>query len=473
MLEPWVAAPAREVQDDSHADALNLAGACALAAGAQADAQQYWLRAIEARPTFAQAHYNLGVLLHSRGRHGEAIDAFRSALGIRPDYREAHHNLCVVLKELGMLADAETACRQALAKHPNDAALHHDLGTILRAQDRFDDGEAAFRTALALAPEYPDAKAKLGALLLADGRFDEGWQLFEARHDARLSDRTAFAPEVRFAQWRGEPLLGKAVLVWQEQGLGDMLMFGRYIAMLKAYGAAWVTLACAPALHRLFGEVPELDAVVDANCALARAEHDFWTLPLSIPRYVGTTLESIPAAVYLTPPIDRIDKWRTRLGPASSPRIGLVWKGNPAHANDAHRSVGSLAELEPLLRLRGVRFVSLQKGAGEEEAWASQAKYALTHLGTQIEDFADSAAIISQLDLVICVDTAIAHLAGALGKSCWVMLPQHDTDWRWLRERSDSPWYPGTVRLFRQESAGDWAPTIEAVRRACIERFGV
>ena len=278
------------------------------------------------------------------------------------------------------------------------------------------------------------------------------------------------APAVALIDQAGRPfalqdLRGKAVLVWQEQGLGDMLMFGRYIPMLKAYGAAWVTLACAPALHRLFSEVSELDAVVDANCALARAEHDFWTLPLSIPRYVGTALESIPPAVYLGPPKERIEKWRARLGPASRPRIGLVWKGNPAHANDSHRSLGSLTELEPLLGVPGVRFVSLQKGAGEDEARALQAKYALTHVGTEIEDFADSAAIISQLDLVICVDTAVAHLAGTLGKPCWVMLPQHDTDWRWLRERTDSPWYPRTVRRLESDDRGPQACVHRKIRR--------
>jgi tetratricopeptide (TPR) repeat protein len=469
-LEPLI--ESSSVDEDTHqAEALNLAAACSLGLNQKSDAESYWRRAIQVKSDYAQVHYNLGVLLHGLNRLPEAELACRRALALRADYAPAHNNLSIVLKELDRLPEAEAACRQALAICADDAAVHHNLGTILVELGRLPDAEASFRKALALQPDHVDAKCKLGALLLSTGRFEEGWQLYEARYDERLTDRHAFAPSVRYPQWRGEGLQGKSVLVWQEQGYGDMIQFGRYLSVLKAQGAAWITLACAPALHRLFGALADVDAVVDGESELARAEHDFWTLPLSIPHRVGTTLESIPFAVYLKPSGELVEKWRARFGPAKKARIGLVWKGNPAHGNDRHRSLPSLATLAPLLSVPGVSFVSLQKGQGETDVQSLEPGQSMVHAGPDIQDFADTAAIIAQLDLVICVDTAVAHLAGGLGKPCWVLLPERATDWRWMQERVDSPWYPGTTRLFRQAARGDWTATIEQVRRACLDVF--
>ncbi|MEX3959242.1 tetratricopeptide repeat protein [Trinickia sp. EG282A] len=451
------------------AEALNLAAACSLSLDRKTDAEMYWRQAIRLKPDYDQAHYNLGVLLHGIGRWDEAESSYRQALTIRPDYLDARHNLCALLKTRDRLLDAEAVCREALVVLPDSAVIHHDLGTVLMDLGRLHEAEAAYRQALATQPGYADARGKLGTLLLATGRFAEGWPLYEARYDKTLTYRTSFAPEFTYPQWRGESLEGKAVLVWQEQGFGDMIQFGRYLALLKARGAAWITLACAPVLHGLFNRLAYLDAVVDAQSELARAEYDFWTLPLSIPFRLGTTVESIPSAVYLKPSAELVAKWRERLAPLTGLRVGLVWKGHPGHGNDAHRSLPSLETLAPLLSLPGVSFVSLQKGQGENELQSLGAYRRVLDLAGDIHDFADSAAVIAQLDLVVCVDTAVAHLAGGLGKPCWVLLPATGTDWRWMRERTDSPWYPGTTRLFRQSRAGDWVSVVEDVAKACAE----
>lgn len=453
----------------TRAQALNLAAACALRLERNADAERYWRMAIDVDSRLPRVHYNLGVLLHGLERWAQAEAAYQSALALRPDYLGAHSNLCALLKACGRFSEAEAACRRALAILPDHAVLLHHLGAVLADLGRVREAEAAYRKALALEPHYADAKCKLGALLLSIGQFEQGWTLFEARYDAGLSDRTALPPNVSYPQWQGQSLQGKAVLVWQEQGFGDMIQFGRYLAMLKAQGAAWITLACAPVLHRLFATVPGIDAIVDGAAELARAPHDYWTLPLSIPYRMGTTLDSIPSAHYLRPDPALAEKWRAKLAALKGAKVGLVWKGHAGHANDRHRSLASLDALRPLLDVRGVSFVSLQKGQGEAEASALAGGPAVLDAAPEIADFADSAALISELDWVISVDTAVAHLAGSLGKPSWVMLPAAGLDWRWVRGRADSPWYPRTMRLFRQSEPGQWGPVVEQVAHACIE----
>jgi hypothetical protein len=262
--------------------------------------------------------------------------------------------------------------------------------------------------------------------------------------------------------------------VWQEDGLGDMLQFSRYFTLLKAQGAAHIAFACVPALHRLMACVDGVDAVFDHAAATARASnYDCWTSLLSAPLYLRTTIATIPRPVQLTVEPALVEQWRPKLDALPAGRkIGLVWKGNAKHHNDAHRSIPSLTTLAPLWSVPGLSFVSLQKGQGEDEARDPPAGQPLLDLGTHVTDFADSAAIVAQLDGVICVDTSIAHLAASLGKPCWVMLPEKDIDWRWLHERDDSPWYPHTLRLFRRAPGEAWAASIGRVRQACIERFG-
>jgi hypothetical protein len=266
------------------------------------------------------------------------------------------------------------------------------------------------------------------------------------------------------------------LLFWPEQGLGDQIQFCRYVPRLKALGAARVTLVCQRPLCALFESLAGADSVVAADVVDNAfvvdpgtiASHDFWTFPLSVPALLGTDLATLPevAMPYLAPPPDRVEAWRARLGAQAPLRVGLVWRGNPKHHNDAERSLPGLETLAPLWDVPGVRFFSLQAGRAGLAAQSASAGQPLQHLGANFVDFADTAAALELLDLLICVDTSIAHLAGAIAKPCWVMLPQHRTDWRWLRDRDDSPWYPAGMRLFRQADRGAWGPVVEHVRDA-------
>lgn len=364
-------------------------------------------------------------------------------------------------------AEAEAAYRRALEIRPDYAEAHNNLGYLLRLTKRFAEAEAAYRQALAIKPDYAEARWSLGLLLLYLGRLAEGWPLYEARHHEGNSAKDRIVrPALSYPQWQGESLGGKSILVHWEQGFGDQIQFVRYLPLLKTMGARHVTLVCGTRLRSLFDGVDGADAVLTADEVAKAPVHDYWVFLLSLPLHLATTLDSIPAKIpYLRPTEDRLRTWLPRL-PTEGLRVGLVWKGGTAYANDRNRSLPSLAVMAPLWDVPGIRFVSLQKGQGEDEGAAPPLGQPLTHLGTDVEGFADDAAIIAQLDLVISVDTAIAHLAGALGKPCWILLPSIDTDWRWLDERPDSPWYPGTTRLFRQSHPDDWAPTMREVAEA-------
>ncbi|TKC87962.1 tetratricopeptide repeat protein [Trinickia terrae] len=432
------------------------------------EAEAAYRQALAIRPDYAEAHYNLGIALRTLDRLSEAEAAYRQALAIRPDSVEALNNLGSVLQAFDRLPEAADVYRQAIAIREDLAEAHQNLGNVLKELGQHSGAEAAYRRAIAIRANYGDANFGLATLLLGTGRFEEGWRLYECRYEQPGFVHHQTREMLNCPQWQGEALAGKSLLVWQEDGLGDMIQFGRYLAPLKAQGAAHVALACAPSLRRLFGSLDCVDAVLDHNTALVRSpQYDCWTSLLSAPHRLGTTIDTIPDAVYLKPEPSLAESWRARLAalPAGL-RIGLVWKGNPKHHNDANRSLPSLAVLAPLWSVPGVSFVSLQKGQGEDEAHDPPPGQPLLHLGSDATDFADTAAIVGELDLVISVDTSTAHMAASLGKPCWVLLPGQDVDWRWMRGRADSPWYPGTLRLFWQAAHETWPAVVERVRES-------
>ncbi|MGF6532835.1 tetratricopeptide (TPR) repeat protein [Paraburkholderia sp. GAS206C] len=489
------------------AEALQIAAVSSLGLGRFDDAESYWRRSIAANPGFVDAYLNLatllkklnrlpevealfrqllhvrphladvhnqlGSLLQDQGRFSEAEAAYRQAALLRPDRVEFHYNLGVVLRPLGRWREAAQAYQRAVETNRGFVMGYSNLGNVLKELGRLPEAEDAYRDALAIRGDYHVAKFALATLLISMGRFEEGWQLYEERHEDPNSIQHRTQKIIGRPRWRGEALAGKRLLVWQEGGLGDAIHFGRYFSLLKAQGAAEVAFVCGPALQRLFARAEGVDAVLSHEAGRAKAAcYDYWTSPLSAPLYLGTTLETIPSPMRLKPDPSLVESWRVRLaGLPPGRRIGLVWKGNAKHQNDAHRSLRSLAMLAPLWSVPGISFVSLQKGEGEDEAAAPPVDQPLSHLGSEIADMADTAAIVAQLDLVICVDTSIAHLAASAGTPCWVMLPAEEVDWRWMHERSDSPWYPGTIRLFRQPLCGQWPVVIEQVRQACAERF--
>ena len=433
------------------------------------EAELCYRKAIALDPVNSEAYTNLGLILENQKREEEAEQCQRKAAELNPGSAEIHSNLASLLaNRSGGSPEAEDHYLQAIALSPGSAFPYSNFGVFLTNQKRDNEAEHRFRQALTMDPCYQLAHLNLGFLLLSQGRFAEGWIHHEARYDPGLPDSGIPLPNLSFPKWQGEPLTGKSLLVWQEQGLGDEIQFCRFLPqMKKKWGVQHITYVCKAPLKRLMETLQEVDTVIAFNEIGSDIQpHDYWTLPLSIPLYWKGEVGTFPARIpYLKALPERIAYWKPLL-PGDGFRVGLVWRGNAKHHNDDDRSLPGLSTLAPLWTVPGVQFVSLQTGLGEDEAINPSQGQSLLHLGFDIADFSDTAAIVDQLDLLICVDTAVAHLAGALGKACWVLLPAYRTDWRWLRERSDSPWYPGIMRLFRQTNRGDWTPVIEDVRKA-------
>jgi len=397
-----------------------------------------------------------------------AEQSYRAALKLAPGLASAHMNLGTLLLRQRRFSEAEACYGNALALESGKGANWSNLGSLYLRYQREDDAEVCLRRAIALEPDNRVARFNLSYLQLRHGHFSEGWALFEAR-----DWYARFEAQFRFPRWQGEALEGKSLLLCMEAGHGDVIQFVRYSASLKARGVRHLTLLCHAALVRLLHGLPSLDAVIGYQGGpLPDITHDYWMPLMSAPYYLkadGATDFSFG----LTPPYLQADPALCRQWSEAVPdkgfRVGLVWKGNPEFEFDSTRSLPDIHALKTLWQVQGVEFVSLQKGAGEAEALEFANMHPLTCLGQRMQDFADAAAIISQLDLVISVDSAIAHLAAALGKPCWILLPDFMCDWRWGAHRTDSPWYPGVVRLFRQGRDARWEPVVEAVKNALQE----
>ncbi|CAB3798738.1 hypothetical protein LMG28688_04795 [Paraburkholderia caffeinitolerans] len=456
--------------------ALNHLGLVLRTQQREPEAEASFRRALAVAPNYVSARINLAVLLWQTRRPADAEAQYREILRVQPDHPLAQNNLGLLLLDLGRPKDAEAAFRHALAIDASAPEMHNNLGNALNRQGRAREAIAAYRQALALRPDYPTASGNLAMVLLRLGAFEEGWRLYESRTDESTGAAVGTLPPVPYPKWRGEPLQGKSLLVWPEQGYGDLLQFCRYLPLMKARGVAHLGVACPPALVRLFASLEGVDAIYPLDGKTTIPGHDYWCLMLSLPMHCGTTLDTIPARTpYLRAPADLTRAWRARL-PAHGFKVGLVWSGDPrahdrgSNAIDKRRSVLARAFL-PLLGLAdstGVKFVSLQKG----DAAQSQIEDLPPHLRPfdpmhDVRDFADTAAIIECLDLVISVDTSVAHLAGALNKPVWI-LSRHDGCWRWLRDRDDTPWYLG-ARLFRQTEPGNWADVIDRVGQALVD----
>ncbi|TFW05289.1 tetratricopeptide repeat protein [Oxalobacteraceae bacterium OM1] len=412
-------------------------------------------------PAFAEAHANLGLLLHRARRAAEAEQAYLLAATLQPDASRIHLNFGNLLADSGRAAEAEARYRRALDVDPGGADAWSALGALLASSGRTAEAEACLRQALTLEPAHAGAAFNLAYVLLREARYAEGWQRLEARPP--MPQPSGLQAE----RWRGEALAGRSLLICQDGGHGDMLHFVRYAALAKSAGATRVAVLCAPALVALLAHADGVDEAHAFGDVFDPA-WDWWVPALSLPGSFGTQAASIPAALpYLAAEAGRMQRWSGLAREAQGRRrVGLVWIGNPRFENDAQRSLPSIMTLAPLADAADACWFSLQKGAGADEAHSMPHGLPLIDLAPGIADFADLAAVMMHLDLVITVDTAAAHLAGALGKPCWVLLPAWKTDWRWLENRSDSPWYPGVLRLFRQTVPGEWAPVIAAVAKA-------
>jgi tetratricopeptide (TPR) repeat protein len=417
--------------------------------------------AVHLKPDYALAHNNLGNILRELGRPEEAEESCRLAVRLSPDFAEAHDNLGNALRDQGRLEEAIASYRRALCLKPDSALSCNNLGNALREMGRLDEAAASFEGAIRLRPDYAEAHATLAMLRLLAGDFERGWPGYEWRFRTwgpRYRDGAFPSNPSRRLLWDGSPLEGRTILLHAEQGLGDTIQFVRFATMVHERGGV-VILECQPGLRTLLAGCPGVDRVVAPG--EPRPEFAVHAPLLSLPGILGTTMDTIPAPVpYLRAEDSRVARWRRELGGLPGFRVGIVWGGNPEHRNDRRRSIPP-DRFVPLAETVGVRLVGLQKGPGAERWDETGRRPPILDLGGRLEDFADTAAVLANLDLLISCDTAVVHLAGALGVPAWVALPS-DPDWRWLLGRDDSPWYP-SLRLFRQDRPGDWAGVFERI----------
>jgi tetratricopeptide (TPR) repeat protein len=448
----------------SPAEVHSTLGVALAAAGRSDEAAGQFAEALRHDPDRIEAHLNLAAILAERGQWSEAVDHYRDALRHDPGNVTAHFDLACALAEAGEPDLVEAAQREVQCLAADDPGARRSLGLTLITMGRAAEALAQFRETVRIAPDSAETHYSLALALLLLGHLPEGWQEYEWRWG--LPVHQLYARPFRQPQWKGEDLAGRVLVLHAEQGLGDTLQFCRY-APRVAERSAGVYLEVQPELARLL----HLSFASDKLRIRPRAASfpgiedlpsaDFHCPLLSLPALFGTSIEDVPATIpYLRADPGQAAAWARRLSALPRPRVGLVWAGRPNNSQDSLRSI-SLTRLAPLAAAPGVSFVSLQKGEAAAQAAAPPPGMVLYDIAAELHDFADTAAAIAALDLVISVDTAVAHLAGALGQRVWVMNRRY-TDWRWLLEREDSPWYP-TLRLFRQPRHGDWDAVIGRV----------
>jgi len=465
------------IADPGHPRALYLCGLLLLDTGRPHDAASMLEQAAASRPGHAGSLINLmralladrrpdealaagsscalrsaevvflrGTALNALGRPGAAVALLEEAVALDPANAAAFLNLGNACADLDRLADAETYCRRAIQLAPGMAEAHASLGFVLTSCGRLDEAIAVCETAIALRPDFTQAHWNQAVAALLAGDFELGFQKYEwrKRHDRFRRDFI----DLPGPQWDGSDPAGRTILIHAEQGLGDTIQFARYLPLIAIRGG-YPVLACEQKLVPFLASMTGV-AIVPKNAPLPH--YDCWLDQMSLPRLFGTRLDSIPtAAGYLRPDPARVARWQDAL-PAGT-RVGIAWAGNPAHNNDHRRSLRD-RDVANILATPGITFVNLQVGP-------RAAACPLQDLSSYLSDFAETAALIGAVDLVLTVDTAVAHVAGAIGKPTWILLP-FAPDWRWLLGRDDTPWY-ASLRLFRQPTVGDWSAVTAAV----------
>ena len=430
------------------ADIQALLGLARLRLGRKAEAQAALRRAIAAPPQTTTAHSATGLLAAELGNPAAAEAHYRAALALDPADAVIWGNLAKLLRDVGRMAEATAAADEAIRLAPDDPDGHCTRGHALAAAGQVADAEASYDAALALDSAHADARYHRGLLHLLDERYPEGWQGFAWR-----GRRRGYEPPHDFTQpqWDGRPTGADTLLLHAEQGCGDTIQMARFIPAVAA--ASRTVLLVPPSLARLLGRIPRVAAIFTTAASLPpfAAQASL----MSLPQLLGVTINTIPPGAYLSPDPADVARWQPRLAALTGLRVGLAWAGNPLYRADARRSLRP-DQLGTLQGALGVAFVSLQKDAA--------APFPLADWTDELHDFADTAALIAGLDLVVSVDTAVAHLAAAMGKPVW-LLNRYDPCWRWGLKRLDSPWYPG-LRQFRQPVPGDWGTVLAEVRSA-------
>ena len=427
------------------------------------EALQFFNRAVALAPEHAHAFHNRGHALVDLERLEEALACYNRAIQLNPNVAEYFNSRGTTVKDLGSLHDALVNYDRCLALDPQHGDALNNRGVVLMELGRLDDALASYDRAIALNPQYDEPYNNRGMAKLLLGRFAESWADYEHRWKSKTFLGALERPNVGARWWSGEDLDGRRILVFAEQGLGDIIQFARYLPLLAERGAK-VTFLVRPTMFRV------LDALRSSGELVSHIEpgtsFDFQCALMSLPGGFSTCAETIPCHVpYLQPEPELVERWKHQIG-ASGFRIGIAWHAKsgtiPAVRQHGLKRSFPLAELAPLARIPGVRLISLQKQDGVDELFTLPADMRVETLGDGFDNagdaFIDTAAVMQNLDLIVTADTSIAHLAGALGRPAWVLL-KYVPDWRWLLDRDDSPWYP-TLRLFRQDADGDWASAI-------------
>ncbi|HWR00430.1 MAG TPA: tetratricopeptide repeat protein [Chlorobaculum sp.] len=456
-------------------------------------------QAVAIRPDYLEAYYRRGNALQELGRFDEAAASYDQAIAIKPDFAEAFSNRGNALQKLERYEAATESFEKAIAINPGIAQLHYNRANALKKLRRFDAALASYDRAIAIKPDYPEAFNNRGLLLqelnlldaaiasfdaalavkdnyhdarlhkslalLLRGEFAQGWELYESRW--QTGKLAAFKRDFRQPLWLGcEPIAGKTILLHSEQGFGDSIQFCRYARSVADLGARVVLEAEVP-LAGLFESLAGVSELVARGETLP--DFDCHSPLMSLPLAFRTDINSIPCPrPYLKSDPYKMDRWKSRIGAETKPLAGLAWSGNAAHTNDAGRSI-------PLSRMirhlpPGLAYVSLQKEVRKDDRETLDSHPNILDFGDELNDFSDTAALCELMDIVISVDTGVAHLGGALGRPTWVLLP-FSPDWRWLLDRDDSPWYP-SMRLFRQQEPDDWKPVLEMVGRSLMDAYG-
>jgi FKBP-type peptidyl-prolyl cis-trans isomerase 2 len=428
------------------------------------EATSLYQKAIKLNPKHSGAFYNLGVSYQKQGLLDKAIVCYEIAIGLNQNLTEAHHNLGLAYKDKGQFDEAIICFQRVLQLQPDHANAYYNLGNTIVAKGQFTEAMKCYQKALEINPGHADAYWSMGLMHLRLGNFNDGWKAYEKRWE--LKD-VMVKPRFEQPEWNGQGIDGRTILLYAEQGFGDTIQFIRYVPFLAERGAN-VVVECQQELVSLLIKTEGASQIIAKGDQ--HPDFDMHYPLLSLPLMFGTTIGTIPSKipyVYTDPAL--VQQWRGKIGPDNaSLKVGLVWAGNPKLKFGHNRSC-SLSIFAPLADRNDITFYSLQVGDASGQAKDPPTGMRLIDYTREIKDFAATAALIRHLDLIISVDTAVAHLAGALGKTVWTLIP-FVPDWRWMLDREDSPWYP-TMRLFRQSSPGDWESVILRIKETLNEIF--
>lgn len=415
-------------------------------------AKNCYQQALTYNPNFSEAYNNLGNFWQEKNQLEEAQASYKQAINLNPNYAEAYNNLGNICLEKGDVKNAIAYFQQALTLNPNYADAYNNLGNVWKFKGKLTEALSLYQQALNINPDFPEAHENLGMILLLNGDFQTGFTEYEWRCKTKKYLRHSFP----YSFWNGSDLNGKKILLICDQGLGDAIQFIRYVSLIAKKGGK-VIILCQEPLLRLFNNLADIEQVITE----ALVEFDVYAFVMSLPYLIGTNLDTIPAQIpYISAskpyPFILQKPLQTNL------KVGIVWAGSPNNQNDQNRSC-HIKHFLSIINIPGITFYSLQKGAKAAQLTQIDTLGKVEDLSNQLNDFADTANLVAQLDLIISVDTSVAHLAGAMGKPVWLLL-SFVSDWRWMLDREDSPWYP-TMRLFRQSELGDWTGVFQRVAK--------